>query len=251
MKYILTLLIGAVLGGALVFYFLVGVPAARKPTGAVVRAPEAGGDPPGTAIVFLDEKFFDALLGSVFRDLGAPSFKLSSLHQEQGTLPEIRNAVFQQGDCTNAVVLAPEGNNVKTSVQLVDGKIQAPLVFSGSYNVPLMGCTRFKGWAQANLQLSFDQAKQTVYGQVNVEGVNLENVSPLLNGPITLFVQSAINQRVNPIEVLRGQQLTLNIPVQASGGTLKMQAKDVRSDVKDGTLRLHITYDFSGAKGQT
>jgi hypothetical protein len=40
----------------------------------------------------------------------------------------------------------------------------------------------------------------------------------------------------------------LNVPVQASNGTLKAQAKDVRSEVKDGALRLHVTYDFSGAR---
>jgi hypothetical protein len=37
--------------------------------------------------------------------------------------------------------------------------------------------------------------------------------------------------------------------VQATGGTLKAQVKDVRSEVKDNALRLHITYDFSGARG--
>jgi hypothetical protein len=26
--------------------------------------------------------------------------------------------------------------------------------------------------------------------------------------------------------------------------------KDVRSEVQDGALRLHITYEFNGAKGQ-
>ena len=47
---------------------------------------------------------------------------------------------------------------------------------------------------------------------------------------------------------MRGQQLTLNVPVQAAGGTLKGQAKDVREEAKDGKLRLQVTYDFQGAK---
>jgi hypothetical protein len=48
---------------------------------------------------------------------------------------------------------------------------------------------------------------------------------------------------------MRGAQLTLNVPVQASGGTVHAQARDVRAEIKDGALRLHITYDFAGAKG--
>ncbi len=79
--------------------------------------------------------------------------------------------------------------------------------------------------------------------------VSVEGMSPLLSGPVTAFVQGAINQRVNPLVLMRGQQLTLNIPVQAAGGTLKGQAKDVRQEAKDGKLRLQVTYDFQGAKG--
>ena len=63
------------------------------------------------------------------------------------------------------------------------------------------------------------------------------------------LVQGAINQRVNPLVLLRGQQLTLNFPVEAAGGRLQAQAKDVREEVKDGKLRLYVTYDFKGAKG--
>jgi hypothetical protein len=41
------------------------------------------------------------------------------------------------------------------------------------------------------------------------------------------------------------------MPVQASGGTLKAQVKDVRAEVVEGALRLHITYDFSAVRGDT
>jgi hypothetical protein len=37
--------------------------------------------------------------------------------------------------------------------------------------------------------------------------------------------------------------------MQASNGSLKGTVKDVRSEVANDSLRLHITYDFSGAKG--
>ena len=67
------------------------------------------------------------------------------------------------------------------------------MAFTGSYNL-VGNCMQFKGWAQTSIQLRFDEPKQTVYGSVNVEGVNLEGVSPVANNFVTVFVQTAINQ---------------------------------------------------------
>jgi hypothetical protein len=122
-----------------------------------------------------------------------------------------------------------------------------PLAFSGTYN--LGGCQSLRGTAEANIDFRFAPDEQTLYGQLNVAGVNVEGMSPLLGGLVTAFVQGAINQRINPLVLMRGQQLTLSIPVQAAGGTLKAEARDVREEVKDGKLRLYVTYDFHGAKG--
>jgi hypothetical protein len=155
-----------------------------------------------------------------------------------------------QSACSDQIVLLPEGSGIVSGVHFTEGKIVAPLAFSGSYNAPLFGCLNFKGWANASIQLSFDQPKQTVYGRINVESVNLEGVQPGVSGAVTALVQNAINQRVNPLEILRAQQLTLAVPVQASKGILKAQVKDVRSEIKDGNLRLHISYEFSGVKNQ-
>jgi hypothetical protein len=247
MKYILVLLLGLLLGGGAAFYFL-GVSHAKLPPGTLVKAPEQGSDEPGTAVLTLDEKFFDALLGKIFKDMGAPTFplQLSKLEgglEEDGTAT-IRLATFQGGDCKSQVVLATEGSNVKTGVRFTNGKITAPMAFSGSYNL-FGSCWQFKGWAQTSLQLSFDQANQKLYGQVNVEGVNLEGISPAVGGFITPLVQRTINERVNPLEMMRAEQLTLNLPVKAANGTLNAHVKDVRSEITDGALRLHITYDFT------
>lgn len=259
MKYILLLILGLVIGGVGAI-FLLGVPSAKAIPGVPVQAPQAGGDPAGTVVVSISDSFFDELLGTIFRDLGPPSFKLAQAGGAEagsaGILPalaqanatQIQHAAFQ-GDCTNSVTFAAEGSNVKTRVQFAGGKISAPLVFSGNYNL-LGNCTQFKGWAQATIQLSFDQPSQTLYGRVNVEGVNLENVNPLANNFVTVFVRSAIDSKVNPIQFLRPQQLQLLIPIQASDGSVKAQVKDVRAEVQDGFLRLHITYDFAGTKGQ-
>jgi hypothetical protein len=143
-------------------------------------------------------------------------------------------------------VIEPNWGDVRTGVVLQNNQVAAPLAFSGSYN--LMGCQNLRGTAETGIDFRFDAAEQTLYGQLNVTGVNVEGMSPLLGGVVTAFVQGAINQRVNPIVLMRGQQLTLNIPVQAAGGALHAQARDVRSEVKDGKLRLYVTYDFKGQK---
>jgi hypothetical protein len=244
MKYILLLVLGLIIGGAAAI-FLLGAPSAKTIPGTAVQAPPAGGDPPGTIVVSISNTFFDELLGTVFRDLPPPSFKLAGNAPAEG--PRLTQAAFQDG-CTNSVTLAAEGSNAKTQVQLANGKISAPLVFSGTYNFG--GCMQFKGWAQTTMQLSFEQSSQTLYGRLNVEGVNLEGLNPIASPFVTVFVRQAIDSKVNPIQLVRPQQLQLLIPVKASNGSVKAVVKDVRSDVQDGTLRLHITYDFSGAKDE-
>ena len=248
MKYVLLLVIGLVIGAAGAI-FLLGVPSAKAIPGVAVQAPPAGGDPPSTVVVSLSDSFLNEMLGTVFRDLGPPSFKLAGYQDNAPGSANFERVMFQAGGCANTMTVAAEGNNVKTQVKFDGGKITAPLVFSGSYNL-LGNCTQFKGWAQSTIQLSFDQPNQTLYGRLNVDGVNLEGVNPLANNFVTVFVRSAIDDKVNPIQFLRPQQLQLLIPMQASNGSVKAQVKDVRSEVQDGSLRLHITYGFAGTKGQ-
>jgi hypothetical protein len=252
MKYILALitgLVGLVLG-ALIVLFLLGAPKAKPLPGLPVQGPEAGGDAPGTAVITLDEKFFDALLASIFRDLGQPSFPLELTMMERGgsvgSAFDVIPAALQT-DCPDQVVIKNEGSNIKTGVRFTDGKIIAPLAFTGSKN--LFGCQRFQGWAQASISLRFDQEKQTVYGQINVEGVNLDGAPEIVGGVATLLVQRSINQRINPLEILRAPQLSLAMPIQSTNGALSAKVKDVRYEVKDSKLILHLTFDFTGVRG--
>src|SRR6266852_4024290 len=73
MRHLIILLLGLILGSGGAIYFL-GAPRAKLLPGARVQAPNPGGDAPGTAVITLDEKFFDEILGTIFRDLGPPSF---------------------------------------------------------------------------------------------------------------------------------------------------------------------------------
>jgi hypothetical protein len=244
MKYLLLLVLGIVLGGGAAIFFL-GAPRAGSAPGTAVQAPDAGGNPPATVVITLDQGLVDAVLTTTFTGLGAPTFQLGDSAQRS----DEPITVAMQGGCTNTITILAESSGVKTSVQFKGGKILAPMAFTGSYN--LMGnCLQFKGWAQSNIRLSFDQGKQTVYGLVDVEGVNLEGVSPVANNFVTTFVQGAINQRVNPLILLTERQLSLMIPVKASNGTVKSRAKDVRAEVLDGVLKMHVTYEFTGEKGQ-
>ncbi len=243
MRYVVILLVGILLGGGAAVFFL-GAPPAKSAPGLAVQAPDQGGNPPGTVVIALEQSFVDAVLATTFNGLGTPTFQLG---QSFNGDERIAQALFQ-GGCQNSITLLPEVGGVKTGVQFRNGKVFAPMAFTGSYNVA--GCMQFKGWAQTSIKLSFDQEKQTVYGYVDVEGVNLEGVNPIANNFVTVFVQGAINQKVNPLVLISEPQLSLLIPVKASNGAVKARAKDVRAEILDGSLKLYLTYEFSGVKGE-
>jgi hypothetical protein len=244
-RNILILIAGLLIGAVATAYFL-GAPKGKALPGTPLRPPDSSADSAGTVAVTVDEKFFDSLLGTIFSQLGPPQLKLSqNQNQNQGQLP-IRPAVFQTS-CSNVLVVNPEGSNVKTGVRFTGGKVTAPLAFSGSYSV-LTGCVQFKGTARATVDLSFDQARQTVFGQLSVEDVTLEDVPPLVSSLVTAFVRKTIAEKINPFEVLQVSQLALSLNVQASGGLLRARIKDVRAEVQEGALKLYLTYEFSGER---
>lgn len=233
-RSILILIIGLLLGAAGTAYFF-GRPRLHGLAGSSLRPPDQSSATSGTVVVTIDEKFFDSLLGTVFSQLGPPQLKLSPNQSE--------------GSCNDAVVLNAEGGNIRTGVRFTGGRITAPLAFTGSYNV-LSKCLQFKGTANAIVDLSFDQSQQVVLGQLNVDEVALDGVSTIVSGLVTAFVRKTLAERVNPFQVLRVSQLNLSVPIQASGGSLKAQVKDVRSEVQEGSLKLYLVYDFSGERGQ-
>ena len=250
--FLLGAILGLVIGGAAVFFTFGGAPrAAQTPPGVPILPPDPNGSPAGTASVVLNQQFFDTVLTTIFRDMNAPAFPLNLTGRKSFDTtprPQYANFALQNGGCEGKITLLPQGSNVTTGVRLENGKINAPLAFTGSTSV-FGQCVNFAGWAQANLALRFDEAQQTVFGQINVETVNLDNISPVISGFVTPIVQTTINSRVNPITILRGQQLALNLPITASGGTLKANVKDVRSEVKENAVNLFVTYDFAGTKG--
>ena len=248
--FILGAILGMLIGGGAIFYSLGGVPAAtKKPPGVPILAPDPNGSPAGTASVTLNQQFFDTVLSTIFRDMNAPAFPLNLTGQNnRETKLEPTKIAFLQNECSGKITLLPEGSGVKTGVRLENGKINAPLAFSGSTSL-LGSCYNFTGWAQAGLNLRYDADQKTVYGQIEVETVNLDGVIPQFSGIVARFVQASLNQRVNPIVILRGEQIALSLPIAATDGTLNGKVKEVRSDIKENGLNLYITFDFAGSKG--
>ena len=242
MKKALLMLAGGLLVGALATAYFLGAPRSRSLPGTPLRPPDNGVDTGGTVAVTIDEKFFDSLLGTIFTKLGPPQLKLSAAPQQE----LIRPAVFQ-GSCSDIVVLDPAAGDVKTSVRFTGGKIVAPLAFSGSYSI-LSQCIQIKGTGRATVDLSFDASKQTVFGALNVEDVELEGVPPIVTALAVAFVRRAIAERLNPFPVLPVSQLAISLPVQQSGGNVKAAVKDVRSEVQEGAVKLYLVYDFSAEK---
>lgn len=245
-KFILGSLLGLVIGGALVFFLYGGAPRAAQLPGEPIQPPDPNGSPAGTAQIVLKQDFFNNVLNTIFRDMNAPSFPLNLTGENKADKP---NAVkfALQNQCEGKITLLPEGSGVRTGLQFQNEKIDAPLAFSGSASV-LGQCVQFTGWAQANMALRYDAAQQNVLGTINVETVNLDGVAPFVSGFVTPLVQGTLNQRVNPIQILQGQQIALNLPIAATDGNLQAKVKDVRAEVKDNALNLYVIYDFAGVK---
>ncbi len=235
------LILGLLVGVVATTYFF-GAHRARNLPGTPIRPPDRNGDTSGTVAVTVDEKFFDSLLGTVFQKLGPPQLKLS-----QSKSASLMQPALFQAACNSVLELVLDGSNVKTGVQFTGGKITAPIAFRGSYSI-LNTCTQFSGWAKTSVDLSFDQEKQTVFGQLNIDEVTLDNTSPIVSALVTAFVRKTITEKVNPFEVLRVSQLALSVPVRVSGGSVNAKVKDVRAEVQEGSLRLYITYDFNAER---
>lgn len=220
----------------------------RRPNGGNQQAsrPQL---PPAEAIVTLNEQFLNSLLDAVFTNLRRPSFPLSlaeSTPQNSSPAPKAASALASSkfSQCASQVVLEREMGGVKTAVRFENGRITAPLAFTGTYNTGLLGCFNFQGWADTIINLEFNRTRQTLNAHVDVVDINLSGIPPLANGIVVQMVQNAIDQRINPVEILQATQLTTRLPISAAGGALRLSAKELRPEVIPGAVRLHIIYEF-------
>ena len=155
-------------------------------------------------MVSLNEQFFDAVLDATFKNLKQPDFPLSD---KQG------------GKCDEKVKLEREMNGVKTSVTFREGKIVAPIAFTGTYDAPLLSCMDFRGWAETELQLEFDQSSNTLFARAKVKNVQVNNIPSFAGGIVARLLQGSIDRKINPVKILVLDKLSFIVPVSVAEGT--------------------------------
>ena len=216
-------------------FFLVVVLLALVPT-ALAQSTKVART--GEATVTLNEQFFNSFLEAIFDNLKAPSTPLVITASDKDRTDESART------CPSVITLQREYGSVRTAVKFEQGRMVAPLAFTGSYNSTLLGCFQFRGWAATEWSLEFDRNAQTLQARIKITDIQLENVPLLAWGSVTQLVQSAIDSRINPLKILRPEQISSVVPIAPAGGSLRLRAKEVRPEIVPGLVHLRITYEF-------
>lgn len=202
----------------------------------------------------LNEQFFDALLDSVYQHYDAPEFSIARVdsHVDRETTAfsvlsfiGIRgpSAEAETSYCSQTVKILRENNGIRTAVRFRDGRVYVPLAFTGGYPAPFIGCIDFSGTAEANVDLEFDHGTQRLIGKARVTTVNLDGAGGLGGTLIARLIQSSIDKKLNPIEILSLDKVSFGLPIPNTGN-IKMKATGVRPEILNGSVQIRITYDF-------
>ena len=199
--------------------------------------------------VSLNEQFFDTLLDAIFKNFNPPEFPIAQNSPKSKVQnPKFQTVAYQteekSGVCNESIKLLREIDSVRTAVRLREGKIYAPIAFSGAYNPPLIGCVEFSGWAETNIDLEYDRNSQKLVGRVRVLNVSLNGTGGIGSSLLAKLVQSSIDKKINPIEILQTDKLSFVVPIQNAGGALRMKAVNVRHEIANGVLNVYIAYEF-------
>ena len=190
----------------------------------------------------LNEQFFDALLDAIYQNSPPPQFDLSSVRGSAGT-SSMSNAFAERPPACGSVTLLRENKATRTAVRFRDGKIYAPVAFTGSYNPPLVGCLEFAGYADTNLDLEFDRDSQKLVGRIHVLNVNINGTAGIGGSLIARMIQSSIDKKLNPIEIISLDKLSFPFTLPNST-SLKLHATGVRSEIAAGALNIVVSYEF-------
>jgi hypothetical protein len=201
----------------------------------------------GEITVTIPEQFVNSFLEAVFTELRAPAFPLAATNSNGRPIAAVGRDISQE-NCESVIVLEKEVNGVKTAVHFEQGRMVALLAFSGSFNNSLVGCLRFQGSASSLVNLEFDGTRQTLQARATVSDIGLEGVPALGKSVVVRLVQSALDKKINPIQILQTKQISGLVPVAASKGSLDLRAKEIRPEIVPGTLHLHITYEITAAR---
>ena len=199
----------------------------------------AAAQPQAEAALILDENFFDALIDGIYAAADPPSIKLAG---ETRSKTRTTGNAFAGSEC-GSVKLVRENNGVRTAVRIRDGKIATPLAFTGSYEPPLIGCVGFSGYAESVIDLEFDPSAQRLTARLRVQNVVLSGTGGVGSSLVAKMVQSSIDKRINPIEIVRLDQLSFAVPIQNTAG-MRMRAKGMRTELHNRAIIIYINYEF-------
>jgi hypothetical protein len=197
----------------------------------------------------LNEQFFDALLDALFKNSNLPEFPLSvnNPKSEKSNSKSLVSSFTENQkpntNCNETIKLQREIDGTRTAVKFRDGRIIAPIAFTGNYNPPFIGCIDFSGVAETTIELEFDTQKQALVGRAKVLTVNLNGTGGIGSGLLARMVQSSIDKKINPIQILAMDKISFVVPIQ-NAGSLKMKAVGIKHEVANGVLNVRIAYEF-------
>lgn len=200
----------------------------------------------------LNEAFFDGLIDAVFHNFAPPEFSLASANfglpdAEQPGVARFGGPSLARAEssvvCAETVKILRDSRGVRTAVRFRDGRISVPLAFSGTYSPPLVGCIEFAGWADSEIELVHDHDAGKLTGRIKVITVNLNGTGGLGGSLIARMLQSSIDKRMNPVDILSLDKVSFTLPVHKSG-SLRMQARRIRTEVQPGALNVRVEYEF-------
>ena len=193
--------------------------------------------------VTLNEQFFDALLDAAYQNAAPPEFSLSSTGPKSAS--QIVPAAFDSKAeaCNESITVLRENKNVRTGVRFRDGKIMAPLAFTGRYNPPLLGCMDFSGSADTLVTLEFDPARKSLRGYAKVTNVALDGTGGIGGSLVARMVQGSIDRKINPIPIIDLEKISFMVPIQNSG-RMAMKAVGFRSEVVGNALNVTVEFEF-------
>lgn len=203
--------------------------------------------------ISLNEVFFDSALDAIFKNGGPMEFSIADRRPDTITVKGSEGNAFgfaasapawkTDSDCSETIKLLREVNGVRTAVRFRDGKILAPIAFSGSYDPPFVGCIPFSGWAESIIDLEFDPAGQRLIARAKVLNVSLNGTGGVGGSVIARLVQSSVDKKINPVELIKLDKLSFPLPLKG-GQPIEMKAVNVRSEVVNGAVNITIEYDF-------
>jgi hypothetical protein len=176
----------------------------------------------------VNEQFVDSALDAVL---------------SKGEPPTVALKAESAAGCREAVTLLRELEGVKSAVRFRDGKIIVPLAFRGSYRPPLIGCVDFAGTAEAIVEPEFDVQGQRVIAKAKLTNVSLQGSGGLGSSLLARLMQTSIDEKVNPVELIRLEKLSFLFPIQTTGA-LRLNAVGFRYSVQNGSVTFYIPYEF-------